>query len=445
MHAFFRDLNRRIWGPSLVTLPRPQAAGLKALRITIALARDWWEGAVPMRATSLVYTSMLSMVPLLAFAFSVVKAFGVHDVIAPLLNHLLAPLGTRGTEVAQRILEFVQNMRVGVLGSLGLLFLLYTVLSLIGQIEDSLNFIWRVSELRTLSQRFSKYLSVLLVGPVLVVSALGITASIGNAKVTEWLLTVHPFGAIAYVLGQILPYVLVASAFTFIYVLMPNTRVRFASALAGGVAAGVLWQLAGLAFTALVVGSTRYAAIYSSFAILIMFFIWLYIGWLILLMGASVSFYFQCPEYLRFPDRQVRLSARVKEKLALIIMCLIGTRYQQWLKPWTVAELAAHLDVPTEAVNAVLEPLEAAHLLLRTAHDPAGFVPGRALDTIGVSEVLDLVRAAEETGGIAARRLVADEKANELSTGIDAAIRGAAGSTTVLDLMDDESPPGNPR
>jgi membrane protein len=212
MPSFFSRLSHTIWDPSLATRPRWTAGLIKGARIAIALVRDFLAGTLSLRATSLVYTTLLSMVPLLAFAFSVVKALGVKNVIAPLLHDLFAPLGPQGDEVATRIVGFVQNMQVGVLGSLGLLFLIYTAISLIGQIEDTFNFIWRVEQPRSWSQRFATYVSVLLVAPMLVVTATGITASISSSELVTWLLAVRPFSEIAYVLGLFVPYLLIVVA-----------------------------------------------------------------------------------------------------------------------------------------------------------------------------------------------------------------------------------------
>ncbi|MGA7981986.1 MAG: YihY/virulence factor BrkB family protein [Chromatiaceae bacterium] len=436
--ALFDRLRQEIWDSSLDELPRWRAVLLRALRTAVAVGRDWWDGQISMRATSLVYTTLLSIVPLLAFTFSVVKAFGVNNIIAPVLHHLLAPLGEKGGEVASRILEFVQNMRVGVLGSLGLVFLIYTVVALIGQMEDSLNSIWRVEEPRSWSQRFSKYVSVLLIGPILVVAAIGITASISSARVVQWLLTVHPFGDIAYVASQFVPYLLAVAAFTFVYVLMPNTRVRLLAALTGGVVAGVLWQLAGAVFTSLVVGSTRYAAIYSSFAILIMFLIWIYIGWLILLMGASVSFYFQYPQYLRVRSKPPRLSGRVSEKLALLVTYLVGVRYRQGEQAWGVEQLSAHLDIPRETIAEVVSALQRQRVLLPTGDNPPRFLPSRALEAIPVKDALQAVRMQGEQHGIAMRHLRPVATVDETIMRVDRAVGRALEQVTVQDLCSEE-------
>jgi len=431
-------LNRAIWDSPLEGVSRWRSALVKTVRLVIALARDWFAGQVSLRATSLVYTTLLSIVPLLAFTFSVVKAFGVNNVIAPLLHELLAPLGENESELVSRILGFVQNMQVGVLGSLGLVFLIYTVIALVAQIEDSLNFIWRVEEPRSWGQRFSKYVSVLLVGPILVVAAMGMTASIKSAAVVQWLLTVRAFGEIAYIASQVIPYLLVSVAFTFIYALMPNTRVRFLPALTGGVVAGVLWQLAGAAFTALVVGSTRYAAIYSSFAILVMFLIWIYISWLILLLGASVSFYVQYPQYVRVPSKPPTLSGRVREKLALLITYVIGAQYRQGQPALGVEQLSARLDVPRESVAEMLSALQRHRILLPTRDDPPRFIPGRALEAVPVKMVLDAAREVGELEGI---RMAHLPSAGEVDDTIEHAERAVARSlerVTFHDLYREE-------
>jgi len=432
------DLNRAIWDASLEGVPGWRSALVKAARLVIALARDWLAGQISLRATSLVYTTLLSVVPLLAFTFSVVKAFGVNNIIAPLLHELLAPLGEKGGEIASRILGFVQNMQVGVLGSLGLVFLIYTVIALIGQIEDSLNFIWRVEEPRTWGQRFSKYVSVLLVGPILVVAAIGMTASIKSAAVVQWLLTVRAFGEIAYIASQFVPYVLVSVAFTFVYVLMPNTRVRLVPALIGGIVAGVLWQLAGAVFTTLVVGSTRYAAIYSSFAILVMFLIWIYIGWLILLLGASVSFYVQNPQYMRVLSRPPTLSGRVREKLALLITYRIATQYRQGQPALSVEQLSARLDVPRESIAEMVSALQRHRILLPTRDEPPRFVPSRALEAIPVKVVLDAAREVGEPEGIRMAQLPFAAEVDDTIEHAERAVARSLEQVTFQDLCRDE-------
>lgn len=191
------------------------------------LTGDIQEGGLDYRAMSLVYTTLLSLAPLLAVSFSVLTAFGVHNQMEPVLLELVAPLGRQGAEIVDRIIGFVSNIKVGVLGFVGFATLFYTVLSLLQKIEESFNHVWRVKRLRSFQRRFSDYLSVLLVGPVLVFSALGLIASMANTEIAQTIIGREPFGTLYYLLGLILPYLLIVGAFTFAYRFIPNTHVNF--------------------------------------------------------------------------------------------------------------------------------------------------------------------------------------------------------------------------
>ena len=297
-------IEKLIWGTPARPATPLQARGVRLVRTVLILVRDLALGQLTLRAMSLVYTTLLSIVPLLALSFSVLKAFGVHNQIQPMLLNLLAPLGDKGAEVARRIGEFIENMNVGVLGALGLALLLYTAISLMQKIEESLNFIWHIPHPRRLGERFSRYLSVLMVGPILVFSALGLTATVMNIDTVRELLAVDALGQVVQVVSRLMPYLLVIAAFTFVYLFIPNARVRFGPALIGGAVGGIVWQTAGWVFAVFVASSSKYAAIYSSFAILVLFMIWLYVSWLVLLFGASVAFYTQHPEYLYLGKRR---------------------------------------------------------------------------------------------------------------------------------------------
>jgi membrane protein len=391
-----KALERTIWSPPQPSDPSWKAATVQAVRFAIVLFRDVVEGKLTLWSMSLVYTTLLSMVPLLALSFSVLKAFGVHNQIEPALQELLAPLGEQGREITSRLVEFIDHMNVGVLGSVGLALLLYTVVSLMEKIEESFNSIWHVTQLRSLGERFSRYLSVLLVGPILIFSAVGITALAFNSSAVQAIVAIQPFGSLVVGIGKMMPYALVIGAFTFFYMFIPNARVRFGPALVAGFAGGILWQSAGWAFALFVASSSRYAAIYSSFAILVLFLIWLYVSWLILLFGADISFYVQHPEYLYATAGEPRLSNRMRERLALAVMGIIAERFESGGPPLTLQELTQRLSIPMHAINAVLDALREFGLLVTSNQDPPAFVPARDLGAVSVARVLAAVRAAGE-------------------------------------------------
>lgn len=393
-----KRLRRQLWDTDIQTLPGGRARLLKAARIAVAVGRDLAAGQLSLRATSLVYTTLLSLVPLLALAFSLLKAFGVHNQLEPALVSLLEPLGEKGVELARQLVQFVENIGVGVLGAVGLAMLLYTVVSTIQKIEGAFNFIWRVSKLRPLLQRVSGYLSVVLLGPLLVFVAMSVTATVMSHALVRELLSVAPLGGLYVAFSKLLPWLLVSGAFTVTYLIIPNTRVRVASALVGGLVAGLLWQIAIWGFTAFVVGSTKYTAIYSSFAIVILFLIWLYLSWLVLLMGASIAFYHQNPAATH-PAARV-LGTRAREALALEIMRRVGVAHRGETPLCSQRDIAAALHLPPDQMADIIEALAKRGLLLHSDDEPPRLLPGRDPQTIPLKAIIDAVAGGDIVPGI---------------------------------------------
>src|SRR5210317_816189 len=425
---------KNVWEVELSSLPWWKALLIRVLRVFYVVIRDLLEGQLTLRAMSLVYTTLLAMVPLLAVSFSVLKGFGVHNQIEPLLLNFLRPLGERGVEVTSRIIGFVDSVKAGILGSIGFALLIYTVISLIQKIERACNDTWHVNRSRPLSQKFSDYLSVILIGPVLVFSALGITASVMSTTVVQKMVAIKVFGSLMELATKLVPYLLVIAAFTFVYIFVPNTRVRFRSALTGGLVAGVLWETSGWAFASFVVKSAKYTAIYSGFAILIMFMIWLYLSWLIVLVGASVAYYHQHPESVTSYRRELRLSNRMQEKLALLVMFLVGNNYYDNLPALTLEEFAQSLNVPMEALEPIMEALEGYGLLSQTANEPPTYLPARPLDTAELKDVLDAVRGANEIVDLKPQSESAELAVDQLVDHLDQAMAGAVRGSTLKDL-----------
>jgi membrane protein len=395
-----KELQKELWEKDLTALPFWQRLLYQMVRTLFVLVRELADGQLTLRAMSLVYTTLLSLVPLIAVSFSVLKGFGVHNQLEPMLLNLVAPLGPKGVEVADKIVSFVENMRVGVLGAMGMGLLLYTVISLIQKIESAFNHMWHVETRRTLARRFSDYLSVILIGPVLVFSAMGVTASIMNTAVVQTLVSIEPFGTLMLLVSKLLPYLFVIAAFTFVYLFVPNTRVRFKSALVGGAIGGILWQTTGILFASFAAGSTKYTAVYSGFAILILFMIWLYLSWLILLFGAKVAYLFQYPEYIRLGGGKMVLSNRLRERVTLMIMALIAESYYHNGQPWTVGMLAGRLKLPDHIISEITGILKQHGVLVETGDDPPGYLPLHDPESLALVELLQIVRSAGENGAL---------------------------------------------
>jgi membrane protein len=439
MNSLIREsrdtFNAWVWGDDLRTLGGVRLFLVRALRLLYVLIRDLFRGQLSLRAMSLVYTTLLALVPLLAVSFSVLKGFGVHNQVEPLLLKFLEPLGSKGQEIVVYVIQFVENVKVGVLGSVGLALLIYTVISLIQKIEGAFNDVWRIESQRSFSQRFSNYLSVILIGPVMMFTALGITASVMNNRLVQYVISIEPFGLMLVELGRLVPYLLVCLAFTFVYVFLPNTRVKLGAGLTGGLVAGFLWQTTGWAFAAFIANSTRYAAIYSSFAILILLLIWLYINWLVLLVGAQISFYVQNPQYLTMKQLRLVLSNRFKEHLALVIMYLVASNHYHKREPWRRETLAQRLDLPDEPVQGLLAVLVESGYLVETAADPCGYLPAMASDTVQVADLLAAVRQAGEGRFLSASRLASVVPFSDLMQRIENAPGDVLQDTTLRSLV----------
>ncbi len=367
----------------------------KTGRTAYALGRDVVIGHLTLHAMSLVYTTLLSIVPLLALSFSVLKAMGVHQRMEPMLFSLFEPMGPQGIDLAEQILGFVDNMKVGVLGSVGLALLVYTVISLVQKVERSFNMIWRVPDMRSMAQRFSNYLSVIMVGPLLMVSAIGVSATIFSSSVVQTLMEIEPFGSVFLFLSRFTPFLLVVCAFTFVYVFIPNTRVKVRYAFIGGVVAGISWQAGGMLFASFVAGSAKYAAIYSSFAIGVILLIWVYLNWMILLLGSSIAFYLQHPSSVAKRHR-VRLSPELQEKTGLALMWLVAKPFHDGLGAPQQEAVEQQLRVPGEVTRQLSDKLIRAGLLSLAGTSGDRLVPGCSLENITIGRVLKAIRADED-------------------------------------------------
>ena len=424
-----------LWGDDLNTLTGGRRQVVLIARMLYAVIRDLADGHLTLLAMSLVYTTLLSLVPLLALSFSVLKGFGVHNQIEPALAAALAPLGERGVEISRSIVGFVDNIRVGVLGAVGLGLLIYTVVSLMQKIEHAFNTVWRVKQKRPLTQRFSQYLSVLTIGPLLVFSAMGITGMLLNSRAMQALMDMAPLGALIQGAGEFVPYLLVIAAFAFIYNLMPNTRVRPTSALVGGAVGGILWQSLGWAFATFIAASTSYTAIYAGFAIVILAMIWLYLNWLVVLVGASVAYYHQHPGQLATPMHEPRMSSRVKEKLALLAMAHIARRFEADTPAWTLDGLAVQLDTPASLLEPVLTTLIQRGMLVETGDSPAAYVPAQPLEHIAIADLLEAVRSAEEAAHLPLSGLPRDGAVDAVIARLDTATGTSLADLSAKDLL----------
>ena len=420
----------------------PETTGTRAfhwlatpLRYAYALLRDLFGGDLGLRAMGLVYSSLFALVPVVAVSFSVLKAFGYHRELEPVLHEFLRPLGEKGAELTGKIMQFVENAQTTVLGTVGFVILLYTVIVMIQKIEGALNFTWHVERPRSLAKRVSEYMIIMLVGPILMVAAMVLLTRI---ETSDMVARVSGLTGTAGLRGHYAPYLLIIALFWFMYVYMPNTRVRWQAAFIGALFGGIAWVAIGAVFTRIVVYSTQSMAIYAGFAIVLLFLVWLHVSWLVMLLGGQLSFYVQHPEHLRTGHGDIPTTSVLRERIALGAMYLLGQRFVAGGPRWKVSDLADYMDVPASVLDGAFSLLEDRGLVLTAEDDTVA--PGRDLASIRLAEILDAIRHESPNPRRPVPRPVMP--ADNAARRADEALRASLSQTTLRDLLQDARPPG---
>jgi membrane protein len=367
----------------------------------------------------------------MVFSFAILKGLGARGDLRFIVQEFFRPVGSAATQLTESVMQFVANMRGELLGSIGLAFLVYTVITTIQKVETSFNFVWRVGRPRSFGRRFAEYLSVMILGPILLAVAIGLMGTAEHSPFAQRLQAVAPFAVMLGLLGQIAPYVIVTAVFTFMYSFIPNTQVQFRAALIGGVTAGIMWALVGKAFTAVILYSSQLVAVYTGFAIVLTTLIWVYLSWLILLIGAQLAFYVQFPQYLRHGQKAIELTASDREQAGLSIMYLIGRDYGTGKRYWDTGRLAAELDVPSIALVPVLARLERAGLIVATEKEL--FVPGREPEGMLLADIVDAVRTLQI--GRLTIEVHGATSAAQVMREVEAAVRERLGTRSLKDLI----------
>ncbi len=350
-------------------------------------------------AASLSFKSILSLVPTLALVFSVAKGFGLQETLEPLiLNNIV--LGGESNDLIPQILEYVSNTNVKALGTIGLVFIIWTSISMVSQVEASLNMIWNVTIPRTMYRKFTDYLSILTIGPLLITVTLSISPLISSNFITQKLLEYGLFvGAFKMFLITI-PWLTSILILTLLYLFMPNTKIRFTSALVAGVIAGILWQLNQFIFIKFQIGVANYNAIYGTFASFPILLLWLNAGWIIILAGGILGYGFQNKNgnlgMASFHDHP----SGEQDTLLLFVMLSIAKNFTDGKGGMSCEVLAKELSIPSETIVECCKFLQDAGFLGRLQEQDDLFIPIKPPDGLLISEFLMTIRNQSQNIGI---------------------------------------------
>jgi membrane protein len=383
LHQF---LAKDIWRLDFNKVSRARAIFYRQVLLLYLVARAFVQDRLLVRASALVYATLLSIVPLLAVMFSLLKGFGITDQLEPTLKGMLAPLGPQAVDtLVGPIVNSVNSVSVSAIRAIGLILLFVAVLSIINNIERAFNDIWKIQKVRSLQRRISDYLSILLLGPVLV-----FTVVILLQKYTV-VQTISDLPFLRSIANFLIPYIASWLLFFFLITFVPNTRVRLSSALVGAIIGGTLWQLANLFFARFIVTSYQIgskAALYAGFAALPLFLIWLFISWATVLLGAEFAYAHQNITKISWEIRNDRYSEMYREAIALNMLILTGEKFLKGEPAPNRMDLADQFAIPERLANQILQELVDQGMLNIVDEEKSRYAPAKSLDSLKISDIL---------------------------------------------------------
>ena len=403
LDSLLEFLNTGIWLLPEKGLPRSKAFFVRALKILLLAVRGYQRDKCATKASALTFYSLLSVVPVIAVFFGIAKGFGLEK---KLQAQLLEKFSGQA-DVLLKVFEFANSMlqktKGGVIAGIGVAVLFWSVVKVLGHIEESFNDIWKVEKPRTIARKCTDYLSITVVCPIIFIIASSVTVTMASqlkfiaAKLSQWGLPAAPI----LVLLEIVPFVLIWVLFAFIFVSMPNTKVRLKSGIVAAVAAGTAYQATQWIYISFQVGVAKANAIYGSFAALPLFLVWIQLSWLIVLMGSEITFAVQNVDTHGFPEASEKVSPRHRKILSLLIARLVFRNFSAGEKPLTPSRVANALGMPLLLVNRLLSDFSAAGLFSTVTTEEgveAAYQPARDIGGITVKTVLDVLEQSGSAG-----------------------------------------------
>lgn len=396
LSKFIQFFKTDVWRIRANKLSRVKSFWIKQLRIILLAIRGFNEDKCQLRASALTFYSLLSFVPIMAMAFGVAKGFGFEKVLEKQLYEKLPGQEEAVGRIVSFAISYLENTKGGVIAGIGIAFLLLMVINILSNIESSFNDIWGIKKARSIGRKFSDYLSIMLICPILLIMSSSITVLIKSqvTLVIQKIAILDVLNPIIFKLFSLLPYCFIWILFTFIYIFMPNTKVNFKSGLTGGVIAGTIYQIVQWAYITFQIGVSKVGAIYGSFAALPLFLFWLQISWLIVLFGAEISFAEQNVETYEFEPDCLEVSYSFKRLLALRIAHLCGKNFSDSVKPWTASQISHYLETPIRLVHQILFELTESGILSEVKLNNANTVayqPARDINKLTIKDIINIL------------------------------------------------------
>lgn len=369
--------------------------GISLLKKLILAIEFTTERRITTAASALTYSTLLAIVPILAVVFAIARGFGYNKYIEQWFKDSLSSQPQAAEAIVGFVNSYLIHTQSGIFLGIGLVFMLFTVIMLISNIEQTFNVIWQVKKPRSLFRTITDYTSMFLLVPIVIVVTSG--ASIFVATFFTSMHDAILIGPLMRVCVRLMPYTIMSAVFTGLYIFMPNTKVKLSCAIGPGIIAGVAMQGLQLFYIHSQIWVSSYNAIYGSFAALPMFMLWVQISWLICLFGAELVYASQNMEDYAFKAKTDDLSHESKVALCLQLTSCICKRFAQGKKPYTAVELKMLTGIPIRIVNELLYELMQINILSETFGEDKGdaprYQPAECISRLTVGVLLERIES----------------------------------------------------
>ncbi len=360
---------------------------VKSIILTI---RFFISDRLSQKASALTYNTLLAIVPVLALILAISKGFGFQDLLEQQLTEFFPGQQDMITKVFVFVTNYINQTKNGLFVGIGLVFLIWTIIGLIGNIELAFNHIWQIKRSRTYFRKFTDYLSILLILPILMVLSSGLSIFITTSIKLPYFQFI--FDPISVMIFKIAPYVITSILFTTLFIIIPNTRVRFMNAFWAGIVSGIAFQIFQYFYISGQIWVSKYNAIYGSFAALPLLLLWVQLSWLICLFGAELTYASQNIKNFSFEQDANNISRRYYDFILILIATLIVKRFQNELPPLTNEEISRNYQIPSKLTSQILQKLQDIGVIREIVNDNErihAWQPAMDIHQITVGIVLD--------------------------------------------------------
>ena len=410
-----RRLNNVIWNTPLSEISKGKTLLVRQLRIIVLAARGFSNDKVQLRASALTFYSLLSVIPVVAIAFAIAKGFGLDQNLEQLITEKFQSYQDVLNKFLPQARNAIEETRGGYIAGVGMIILFWSVMSLLEHIESSFNHIWQITSSRPWYRKFTDYLTIMLIAPVFIILSSSITVFI-STELADYMTRapiLNFFKPLISFLIKLAPYFLSWITLTILFIIMPNAKVKFVPALISGIIAGTFFQILFWLYVDLQFGILKLSAIYGSFALFPLFIIWLQSSWIIVLLGAELSFANQNISRYEFESEALNISNYQKRALVLMIMHLIIRNFSTGEKPVSAENIAITLKIPVRLARDILQDLSKVNLVSiihEKEQQERFYQPALDINILTVSYVLSLL----DKKGVEQRMVIKNKDYNKI-------------------------------